>query len=226
MKTTNNNKAIPSILFTTLLINLAYIADADAVILNELYVTSTVYNFIERDHTHTFDLTLPSSLIDVYDNSWAWGTTDGLVDRIRFTSLNGPTDPYTLIFSSAKMGRELTAGVYLNAGIEPSEALGSPGLWYSNHYRTAATNRATGSFTILEAIYDYSGSTPQLISFAAIFEQSYTDSVRGSIYGEIYYNYDTAGAAVPLPPAAYLLGSALVGLFGAARRKTRRSHSH
>ncbi|HEX8088148.1 MAG TPA: hypothetical protein VF762_04805 [Blastocatellia bacterium] len=112
---------------------------------------------------------------------------DGVVDYITLTY----DDPkvgglfWFLDFSTANLGKGLAPGVYENAQRAPFEAAGHPGFDVAGEGR--GRNMLTGRFTILDAKFDYSGEQPQIISFAAKFEQ-HCEGGTSALFGSIYYN--------------------------------------
>jgi hypothetical protein len=97
---------------------------------------------------------------------------------------------WDLFFTSRYLGTALVPGTYPNAERAPFETAGHPGLSVSGEGR--GCNVLTGAFTIQEAIYDTSGSTPRVVRFVASFSQS-CEGTEPPLTGTIEINGD------PLP---------------------------
>jgi len=127
------------------------------------------------------------------DRQGNWVTTatdsslDGLVDQIEINlwPAGTSTDRWTVSFSTAKTGIPLSPGTYTDALGVPVLKAGHPGLSIYGQGRGCSSS-VKGSFTILEAVFDYSQATPRVVSFAATFEQ-FCDSNTAPLRGEIRY---------------------------------------
>ena len=89
-------------------------------------------------------------------------------------------------FSVRNLGILLTPGVYENAQRYPFEQAGHPGLDVFGDGR--GCNMLTGKFTIIEVTLDHSFSPPDILTFAAEFEQ-HCEGATPALRGTIYYNY-------------------------------------
>jgi len=76
----------------------------------------------------------------------------------------------------------------------------------------------SASATIASAIFDGTGSWN--MSAYLFNTTTYTLTILGGLAGNFGGSVTTTVSAVPLPAAVWLFGSALVGLFGASRRKS------
>ena len=109
------------------------------------------------------------------------------------TGVNG--DDFTLDLAAAG-NATLTVGSYGNATRFPFQGAGSPGLSFSGNGR--GCNTVTGSFKVLEAVYDGTGAVQR---FAADFHQ-YCEGVGPPLDGEIRFNSAVPSsflAAAPRP---------------------------
>lgn len=127
-------------------------------------------------------------------------------------------DPVT----NTNNGNRLDVGLYDNATRFPFNSPTRPGLSVSGNGR--GNNTLGGWFYVWEVIY---GTGNDITSFAADFRQyDESPSMEGpSLYGSLRFNSDVPlnfsgerPSTVPVPAAAWLLGSGLIGLLSAARR--------
>src|SRR6185369_16502479 len=109
----------------------------------------------------------------------------------------GPGQRWNLTFTTTQLHLELKPGFYDKAMRAPFATAGHPGLEVTGDGR--GCNTVTGSFTVLQATFDYSSGTPQLISFAAQFEQ-HCEGGPISLAGVIYYNYTPTSSLRANPP--------------------------
>jgi hypothetical protein len=120
-------------------------------------------------------------------------THDGLVDGVAFTVTQ---DQYTHWwypnFNTLHIPGNLIPGYYPDAERAPFASPGHPGIDITGDGR--GCNTIKGTFTVLDAVYDYSSATPKVVRFAATFEQ-HCEGGTGALVGTIAYN----SAAVPAP---------------------------
>lgn len=139
--------------------------------------------------------------------------SSGKVDyvTINFNQGTGGED-WEIQFSTAKLGTELTPGVYNQAVRAPFAQAGQPGLDISGDSR--GSNTLTGKFTVTEAVYDYTSSPARLVSFAATFEQ-HSDGGTPALTGAIYYNsFDHPQIADTSHPSTTVSLSGTIGQYG------------
>lgn len=122
-----------------------------------------------------------------------------------------------LTFATDKLGQLLDVGTYLEARRPSAGDLGYPGLDLSDTGRAFTTS--DGQFHIFDLKRDMQGN---ITTLAASFAISSYPAPAGSpvVGGRFWYNSDAAITAVPTPTAALCFVSGLVGLMGAARRRT------
>jgi hypothetical protein len=113
------------------------------------------------------------------------GLTGGLVDGVEIF-FRGQTAFWGLAFSVRNLGIPLMPGLYDGGQRYPFEDPGHPGLSIFGDGR--GCNMLTGKFTIIEATFDYSFSIPDVVTFAAQFEQ-HCEGDPPALRGTIYYNY-------------------------------------
>lgn len=178
-----------------------------------LVMESEPGDYIGQGLTYSYD----ESDIDTISPQTFDSSSDGLVDFVRLGLRFNPFpggDWWNLDFNTDELpGVNLEPGFYDDAQRASFADPGHPGLDVSGNGR--GSNTLTGSFTILEATFDYSGTEPEIISFAATFEQ-HSGGAEPALFGALSYNNP-----VPIPATILLLGSGLIGLAG-ARRKLRK----
>ncbi|HEX5733951.1 MAG TPA: hypothetical protein VF131_14045 [Blastocatellia bacterium] len=134
-------------------------------------------------------------------------TGDGVVDNVQIAFQQpGGTEFWFLNFGADKLNRNLTPGFYHNAERTPFARFGRPGLDVGGNGR--GCNAVTGKFIVLDASFDYSGSSPSIRSFAARFEQ-HCEGGPKSLFGEIYINY-TPTASIALDRSEAVGGQEVV----------------
>jgi Ca2+-binding RTX toxin-like protein/methionine-rich copper-binding protein CopC len=118
-------------------------------------------------------------------------TGDGFVDLIQFSDTN---TQWSVIFATNPIGTNIAPGIY-----EGATTLVTPG-----HAQLDVTGFGlslpvpqVGRFTIAEAVFDYSGPAPVLLSFSATLELGPEIAAVGTTYGTVNYNYAPAGPALP-----------------------------
>lgn len=125
--------------------------------------------------------------------------------------------------TNTNIGTPLQDGMYLNATRYPFNSPTTPGM--SIYGNGAGDNTSDGWFDVLDVAFDGSGNLSRL---AVDFKQyDETNMMSGpGLFGSLRYNdpgiaLNTKGVApVPVPAAAWLFGSGLLGLMGMARRKS------
>jgi hypothetical protein len=135
-------------------------------------------------------------------------TADGLAD---YVTIAVRTPSYShwwyLTFGTNQLGANLAPGSYPDAQRAPFAAAGHPGLDVFGDGR--GSNTLTGSFTIQEVVFDYSGGGRRLVRFVASFEQhseGFVPALRGTI--QYFDNTDTT------PPSTAASLSGLPGVNG------------
>ena len=128
----------------------------------------------------------------------AWdGTGDGIVDAIRLHYYDFQAQPYYhswyLEFSTTQLGTNLVPGTYTDIERFAFADPGHPGMDIYGDGRGHSWQ--TGSFTVTQLVFNYSGGSPVLTSLSISFEQR-SGPGEPALYGVINYNYSPAGAAV------------------------------
>jgi len=115
--------------------------------------------------------------------------SNGKVCNVSFTlNSSNNNDSWRFTFTSTQLNTELVPGEYDNAERAPFASAGHPGLEIDAGSR--GSNTLTGTFTVTEAVYDYSGASPKLVSFGISFEQ-HSEGGSAALRGALYYNsYD------------------------------------
>jgi hypothetical protein len=149
----------------------------------------------------------------------------GPVNVVEFT-VSGPAPAFPGLYADLFFATNTIPGNYLQPGTYqaeryPFQHTGEGGLDIGMDFR--GSDNIYGSFTILDAVIDYSGAAPVVVSFAATFEQHSEQPDAPPLTGTLYYNYDPAAAAVPVPSALVLLGTGALGLLGYGWRRRRRA---
>ncbi|MES2366828.1 MAG: hypothetical protein V4563_13200 [Pseudomonadota bacterium] len=125
--------------------------------------------------------------------------------------------------TNTNTGTPLHVGMYLNATRYPFNSPTTAGMSIYGNGR--GDNISDGWFNVLDVAFDGSGN---LLRLAVDFKQyDETNTMSGpGLFGSLRYNdsgiaLNTTGVApVPVPAAAWLFGSGLLGLIGISRRKT------
>jgi len=144
------------------------------------------------------------------------GTGDGIVDSINFTIVHANNNVWNVNFSTMGQNKNLVPGYYPDAQRAPFYDPGHPGLEVTGDGR--GCNMLTGSFTVHEAQYDYSGPEPRVVHFAASFEQK-CDGGPGTLLGTLFYRYTGSKNLYSISgkltdPQGNPLGNAKVGIKG------------
>jgi hypothetical protein len=103
------------------------------------------------------------------------------------------SDLWEVAFGTYQLGMALLPGTYVNAQRFGFEAPGHPGL--AIHGNGRGCNMLTGSFKIIEVTIDRAYSPPDVLSFAAEFEQ-HCPGDSPALTGTVYYNYTPPGSFV------------------------------
>lgn len=111
-------------------------------------------------------------------------THDGLVDQVQI-AFDGPDGRWSLAFGTNRLGRNISVGIYNQSQHATFTPAGVPGL--SVDGLGHGCDRYVGRFAILDAQFDYSGSSPTLVRFAAEFEQHCEDNTPG-LTGAVFIN--------------------------------------
>jgi hypothetical protein len=171
-----------------------------------------------------------------------WKDTTNIVDTDTITG-----SPYTFAFSikdlTGDQGQQLTVTAYsgnsqtsankiYEFSVEQAPLIVVPGTANIDQDVTVKTNASNPFFTSNETWFGLNGSnsaTIHTLNFttgAAWIDYSFVDSSSAYneyVYGQICLGGATCGTipgpAVPVPAAAWLMGSGLVGLAGIARRR-------
>jgi hypothetical protein len=146
--------------------------------------------------------------------------TTGPVNVIEFT-VSGPASTFPGLYADLFFATNTIPGNYLQPGTYtaeryPFQHTGEGGLNISMDFREA--DFYFGTFTILDAVVDYSSGTPVVVSFAATFEQHAEQPTAPPLTGTLYYNYEP-GAAVGEPASLTLLGISAACLVACCRRR-------
>ncbi len=142
-----------------------------------------------------------------------YGQTGAPVNSIQ-VSFNGANygHTWTLQFSTAQLGIPIAVGSYENAQEAVTESRGHPGLAVFGDGRG---DTVTGKFTISDLVLDYSTSAtqPQVVSFAASFEQHSAGAIP-ALTGTIFYHstaYVGTPATVTFSPSTVMNGQRAIG---------------
>jgi len=125
--------------------------------------------------------------------------------------------------TNTNTGTPLQDGMYLNATRYPFNSPTAAGM--SIYGNGAADNTSDGWFDVLDVAFDGSGNLARMAVDFKQYDDTNTMSGPG-LFGSLRYNdpgiaLNTTGTApVPVPAAAWLFGSGLLGLMSMARRKT------
>lgn len=142
---------------------------------------------------------------------------DGLADFLFLRYLGNELGTFAHIFFGTNQlpGSNFTPGFYDDAERAPFARPGHAGLDWGMDGR--GCNAITGNFTILGAQFDYSGSSPSLVSFGVTFEQ-HCEGAAPALLGAFYYNFDPDGnTPIPEPSTLSLLVLGYVSLLARAR---------
>jgi Ca2+-binding RTX toxin-like protein/methionine-rich copper-binding protein CopC len=120
-------------------------------------------------------------------------THDGIVDQV-YLGYSDSLHSWNLNFSTAQLGTNLVPGTYLDARRYSEAIPGKPGM--EIHGDGNSPTEVYGSFTVTEAVFDYSGDTPVIVSLSISFEQHADDPLAAPLFGTVNYNYSVAGPAV------------------------------
>ena len=123
-------------------------------------------------------------------------TADGLADFVRL-SYTEDAHWWYLDFGTDGLGENLASGYYPDAQRASFAGTGYAGLDIYGDGR--GSNQVFGSFTIYDVEFDYSGGSPELVSFSAGFEQHSESAASPALTGIINYNHATAEPVVELP---------------------------
>jgi Ca2+-binding RTX toxin-like protein/methionine-rich copper-binding protein CopC len=132
-------------------------------------------------------LSLPFEDNEIMAAAYDW-SGDGIVDSVHLWNY-GPVDWWDFSFSTSPLGTNLVPGTYLDA--TDDLLAGHPFLHVSGN---GGASLDLGSFTVTNAVFDYSGPSPTIVSLSISFE---THSSFGTtqILGVANYNYAPAGPA-------------------------------
>lgn len=135
--------------------------------------------------------------------------------NVRWTDTAGPHQ-WSLDLSAPDNVRLESGLTYEGATRWPFQAPGVPGISIAGEGRCA--NAYWGTFRILDVEYTQWGYPGTIAVDFAIFDtRSYTGGDPNpltGLYGEFRYNTEVPFSPVPLPAAAWLLGSGMIGLVG------------
>jgi hypothetical protein len=181
--------------------------------LTQFELLSEPGDFVGLGQTYLRDLTTGTfDIVQVLDLQG-----DGLADELFLRYLGNQPGTFAHIWFATNQlpGVNLTRGFYPDAERAPFAGPGHPGLSWELDGR--GCNTLSGNFTILGAQFDYSGATPQLLSFGATFVQ-HCEGAAPALLGTFYYNFDPANA-VPEPSTLSLLALGCCGVLTRARMK-------
>jgi serralysin len=125
------------------------------------------------------------SVTEMFDH-----TGDGQIDYLQLR-YQDPAHWWYATFSTDDLGQNLAVGEYADAQRAPFAQAGHPGLDVFGDGR--GSNLVFGSFSIVEVEFDYSGSSPALVRFAASFEQHSESPGSPALLGAISFNYEIGG---------------------------------
>jgi hypothetical protein len=142
----------------------------------------------------------------------------GPVNVVEFT-VSGPMSTFPGLYADLFFATNTIAGNYLQPGTYtaeryPFQHTGEGGLSIGMDFRGA--DFIYGTFTILDAVIDYTSGTPVVVSFAATFEQHAEQPTAPPLTGTLYYNY---AAPVPEPASLTLLSIGAACLAACRRRR-------
>jgi hypothetical protein len=183
-----------SLLAGALCLSVGAARPAVAQITAQLTMHSEAGDYIGGGQDHSYDST------NAVFSAWAYDHTgDGLGDFVTL-ALHTPdwSHWWYLSFATNRLGTNLTPGSYGDAQRASFADPGHPGLDVTGDGR--GCNTLTGSFTIEEAVFDYSSGSPQLIRFAASFEQ-HCEGMTPALTGRISF-VDNSDHSVPTTTAS------------------------
>lgn len=131
------------------------------------------------------------------------GDAAGLVDFVEFVSTGLGTTFFTLDVGVNQVRDDLVPGFYLDAQRASFASVGHPGLDFTWDHR--GSNTLTGNFTVFDALFDYSGSTPRIARFSVDFEQ-HSEGATPALFGRLTFS------DVPEPSALALLVAGLAAM--------------
>ena len=135
-------------------------------------------------------------------------TGDGLVDYVTIRFRGHNRDWWDLSFGTNGLNRNIAVGIYNRSERAPFASQGHAGMDISGQGR--GCDEDVGRFAILDAKFDYSSSTPRLVSFAAEFEQ-HCEGRSAALIGTIYLN-STPTTSLSLNPSSVLPGGVSTGI--------------
>ncbi len=114
---------------------------------------------------------------------------DGSADYVTFFWQGNTLGQFTILqFGTNQLpGTDFDPGRYDHARRAPFAPAGHAGVDVSMDGRGCNTLR--GKLTIIDAEFDYSSGSPQVVSFAASFTQ-HCEGMHPALRGLFYYNYD------------------------------------
>ena len=124
---------------------------------------------------------------------WDDANDDGLADSIRVHYDDDIHFFWEFRFDTISLGTNIVPGTYIDAtSAIRDNTPGHPGLEVFGNSR--GSFEIFGSFTVTEAVFDYSDpNNPVVISLAITFEQHSGDPDAPALYGVIHYNYAAGG---------------------------------
>ena len=176
--------------------------------LTQLSMTSQAGDYIGEGRNYLFNAD-----DGVFTANASTSTSGGQADYVTVSfNQGGSGENWSLTFGTNHYGTALVPGTYTMAQRAPFAATGHPGLDVNGDGR--GSNTLTGTFTVFEAVFDYSGSQPKVVSFAASFEQ-HSEGATPALTGTIYYNsYTHPPVTDTSAPVTTFTPSGTVGKYG------------
>jgi hypothetical protein len=151
------------------------------------------------------------------DGQWGASSADTGSGQVNGLSIgfDSTSTFWNLQLSTVELGVPLTPGVYNNVQLAASAEPGHPGMNISGV--GSECESISGSFTVLNAVFNVSGGVVTVVSFAARFEQFCNGDTSHSLSGTILYGVPPPALTAESPSitsASYKAGKATLTVKG------------